>query len=114
MTNEERKLWYMFLKSLPVTINRQKVFDRYIADFYCAEYRFIIEIDGSQHFLKEGAQKDRKRDKYFESIGIKVLRYSNYDINYCFDDVCQDILNNMGSRNALASPEGEAVSRTAD
>ena len=36
MTPEERHLWYDFLKDLPVTVNRQKVLGRYIADFYCA------------------------------------------------------------------------------
>ena len=34
MTKEERRLWYDFLKRLPVTVNRQKVIGRYIVDFY--------------------------------------------------------------------------------
>ena len=34
MTKEERRLWYDFLKQLPVTVNRQKVIDHYIVDFY--------------------------------------------------------------------------------
>ena len=36
MTKEERRLWYDFLKQLPVTVNRQKVIGHYIVDFYCA------------------------------------------------------------------------------
>ena len=36
MTQEERHLWYDFLKGLPVTVNRQKVIGHYIVDFYCA------------------------------------------------------------------------------
>ena len=36
MTKEERHLWYDFLKNLPVTFHRQKVFGQYILDFYCA------------------------------------------------------------------------------
>ena len=39
--------------------------------------------------------KDNIRDKYFESNNIKVLRYSNYEINTMFEEVCQDILNNI-------------------
>ncbi len=105
MTSEERKLWYKFLKHLPVTVNRQKVFDFYIVDFYCAKYKLVIEIDGSQHFEENGIKKDQKRDEYFKRLGITVIRYSNYDINYCFDDVCQDIINHM------ASPWGEAGSQ---
>lgn len=36
MTPEERRLWYDFLKRMPVTVNRQKVFGRYIVGFYGA------------------------------------------------------------------------------
>lgn len=95
MTSEERKLWYCFLKDLSVTVNRQKVFENYIVDFYCAQYNLIIEIDGTQHFSEDGLKKDKERDQYFNNLGIKVLRYSNYDINYSFNSVCEDILNNM-------------------
>ena len=50
MTEEERHLWYDFLKELPVTVNRQKVIGRYIVDFYCAEAKLVSEIDGTQHY----------------------------------------------------------------
>ena len=92
MTKEERHLWYDFLKSLPVTVNRQKVIGNYIADFYCASAKLIIEIDGSQHFEEKGKKTDTIRDKYFDKLGIKVKRYSNHDINNNFDGVCEDIL----------------------
>ena len=49
MTKEERHLWYDFLKSLPVTVHRQKVLRDYIADFYIASRKIVIELDGSQH-----------------------------------------------------------------
>ncbi len=55
MTKEERRLWYDFLKQLPVTINRQKVIAHYIVDFYCASAKLVIELDGSQHYEDEGA-----------------------------------------------------------
>ena len=47
MTKEERHLWYDFLKSLPVTVHRQKVLGNYIADFYIASKKLVIELDGS-------------------------------------------------------------------
>ena len=93
MTKEERHLWYDFLKGLPFTVNRQKVFGHYIADFYIAAKALVIELDGSQHYETEEREKDRKRDAYFRENGIDVLRYSNDDINKKFDEVCQDILN---------------------
>ena len=49
MTKEERHLWYDFLRSYPVRFSRQKVLGKYIADFYCAEAKLVIELDGSQH-----------------------------------------------------------------
>ena len=50
MTKEERHLWYDFLKTLPVMVHRQKVIGAYIVDFYIAEAKLIIELDGSQHY----------------------------------------------------------------
>ena len=91
MTKEERHLWYDCLKTMPITINRQKVVGNYILDFYCAKKKTAIEIDGSQHFEKEGQDKDVERDAYLKEQGIKVLRYSNYDINRNFEAVCIDI-----------------------
>ena len=95
MTDEEKHLWYDFLKKLPVTINRQKVFGRYILDFYCASAGLAIELDGSQHYSDEGKDGDKKRDAFLQSKGISVLRYSNADVNKRFDAVCRDILNHI-------------------
>ncbi len=97
MTKEERHIWYDFLKNLPITVNRQKVIGKYIADFYIASLKLIIEIDGSQHYEKEGKETDEKRDKYFNELGITVLRYSNRDINQNFRGVCEDILSKIHS-----------------
>ena len=98
MTGEERHLWYDFLKTLPIPVNRQRVIGQYIVDFYISSAKIAIELDGSQHFEENGLRKDADRDKYFENIGICVLRYSNYDIKNSFDAVCQDILNNIADR----------------
>ncbi|MBQ3356029.1 MAG: endonuclease domain-containing protein [Oscillospiraceae bacterium] len=92
MTKEERHLWYDFLKDLPATFNRQKVIGNYIADFYCASSKLVIELDGSQHFEEKGVAADEKRDAYLQSLGIRVLRYSNEDIKRNFAGVCEDIL----------------------
>ena len=97
MTKEERHLWYDFLRSLPITFHRQKVIGRYIADFYCASAKLVIELDGSQHYDDAGMDLDRVRDKYFDKIGLYVLRYSNTDVNQHFDQVCEDILSHLES-----------------
>jgi very-short-patch-repair endonuclease len=95
MTKEERHLWYDFLKDLPITFNRQKVIGDFIADFYCASKKLIIELDGSQLYEEQGIQSDAKRDEYFRRLGKTVKRYSNADINLRFESVCADIYNTV-------------------
>ena len=56
MTKEERHLWYDFLRSYPVRFSRQKVLGKYIVDFYSAEARLVIELDGSQHYENRSIQ----------------------------------------------------------
>ena len=96
MTKEERHLWYDFLKGLPFTVNRQKVLGSYIADFFIASKKLVIELDGSQHFQGEGPAHDRERDEWFTMNGITVLRYTNLQINREFDAVCRDIMRQLG------------------
>ena len=91
MTPEERHLWYDFLRKLPSTVNRQKVFGGYIADFYIASASLVIELDGGQHYEEAAHQHDRERDEWFNSHGITVLRYTNQDIKHNFNGVCLDI-----------------------
>ena len=98
MTKEECKLWLEFFKPLPMVVKRQKVIGTYIVDFYCPAAKLVVELDGSQHYEEEGKKKDLHRDADLESLGLKVLRYSNYDVNTNFDGVCEDILRNLKER----------------
>lgn len=92
MTRHERHLWYDFLKHLPVMVHRQKVIGSYIVDFYIAERKLAIELDGSQHYDLPGKHADAQRDAYLREQGITVLRYSNSDVDRNFESVCTDIL----------------------
>lgn len=92
MTEEEKHLWYDFFKKLPQTIQRQKVIGNYVVDFYCAEAKLVIELDGSQHRTRQGTQDDFVRDDFLNRLGIAVVRYSNLDIHENFEGVCSDIL----------------------
>ena len=91
MTKEARKLWYCFLKNCPPQFYRQRVFEKYIADFYCPSAHLVIELDGSQHYEDEAVEADKKRDEYFCGLGITVLRFSNLQINSQFDKVKETI-----------------------
>ena len=97
MTGEERKLWYTFLRDCPHRFYRQKTIGNYIVDFYCAKAKLVIELDGSQHYEDKRQQADKIRDEYLASLNIKVLRYSNSDINNRFREVCEDILRHIST-----------------
>ena len=92
MTDEEKILWYQFLRRLPVTVRRQKNIGNYIVDFYIAECKVVIEVDGIQHQFPENKEKDALRDKYLDDLGIKVLRFTNIEINDNLGYVCKTIL----------------------
>lgn len=91
MTKEERHLWYDFLHDHPAHFRRQKVLGNYIADFYSAEAKLVIELDGSQHYEPDAAQKDAERTAFIESYGLKVIRIPNNEINRNFQNVCEYI-----------------------
>ena len=91
MTKEERRLWYDFLRDYPVRFSRQKVLGRYIADFYSAEAKLIIELDGSQHYEDENIRKDARRTEFLEAYGLRIIRVANNEITENFDGVCDYI-----------------------
>ena len=95
MTPEEKHLWYDFLKRLPFNVRRQHNIENYIVDFYIAEKKIVIEVDGRQHLLPENKAADEQRDAALSSWGITVLRYSNDNIQNNFNSVANDILKHL-------------------
>ena len=91
MTKEERHLWYDFLRTYPVRFSRQKVLGRYIADFYSAEAKLVIELDGSQHYDETNAVPDAQRTAFLQGYGLRVLRIPNNEISRNFQGVCEFI-----------------------
>ena len=90
-TSAERKLWFEFLRDLPVRFTRQKPLGDYIADFYCASRLLVIEVDGDSHFSEKGAQYDEARTAALEAHGIRVIRVTNLEVRDQFEGVCQRI-----------------------
>ena len=92
MTKQERHLWYDFLRYCKPRFRRQEIIGSYIADFFCHEAKLVVELDGSQHYESEVQEADQVRTAYFHTLGIRVLRFSNADVNTNFDRVCNGIL----------------------
>ena len=66
MTKEERHLWYDFLKNYSVRFYRQKILGQYIVDFYCADAKLVIALDGSQHYDPNEMKRDKERTAFLE------------------------------------------------
>lgn len=91
MTKEERHLWYNFLRGYSIRFSRQKVLGKYVVDFYSAEVNLVIELDGSQHYEAENAEKDAERTAFLEQYGLRVIRIPNSEVNRNFQGVCEYI-----------------------
>ena len=91
MTDEERKLWFLFLRNYPIRFLRQKVIDGYVVDFYCSRAGLVIELDGGQHYDDVNKAMDGVRDCKLKERGLMVLRFSNLEINREFQSVCEHI-----------------------
>ena len=99
MTPWERKLWYEFLQSYPVRFQRQKVIGEYIADFYCAGAKLVIELDGGGHYEAKQTTKDALRTHVLEDMGFRVIRFTNLEVDHNFAEVCESI--DLAVRNSL-------------
>ena len=91
MTPQEQRLWYVFLRKYPVKFYKQRIIESFIVDFYCADARLVIELDGSQHYTEQGKCRDAERTAILEAYGVQVLRFSNRDIRVHFEGVCMTI-----------------------
>jgi very-short-patch-repair endonuclease len=61
---------------------RQHPIYRFIIDFYCAQAKLLIEVDGESHFQPDQEEYDKARTEYLEELGYKVIRFTNNDVKY--------------------------------
>src|ERR1035437_3891080 len=90
MSPVERVLW-LRLRGKQVCgakFRRQQIVEKYIADFYCSEAALAVEVDGDTHVIEH----DMARDRFFQSKGIRVLRFSNAQVLHEMDAVLQVIV----------------------
>ncbi len=66
---------------------RQHSVDRFIIDFYCAEAKLLIEVDGASHLEPEQMEYDKLRTEYLEELGYTVIRFANDDVKFNVDGV---------------------------
>ena len=88
MTKQERHLWYDFLKSYQYQFYRQRIIDRFIADFYCPAAKLVIELDGGQHYDDIMMVEDKQRTSIIKQYGVDVIRIPNNEVDSNFYNVC--------------------------
>lgn len=103
LTPAESALWQVLRnRNLGFKFRRQHEIEFFIIDFYCAEVKLCIEIDGESHLTKEQQEYDAARTEYLESLDRIVIRFTNQDVRYKIHAVVQGILdtcNELKSKN---------------
>ncbi|MBP2160383.1 MULTISPECIES: endonuclease domain-containing protein [Asticcacaulis] len=81
LTPPEARLWFR-LKGKPdgIHFRRQHPIGRYIVDFYCADARLVIEVEGQIHSLPSVEARDDIRLVWLEAQGLEILRLQAVDI----------------------------------
>jgi very-short-patch-repair endonuclease len=79
---------------------RQHPISRFIIDFYCAKAKLLIEIEGESHIEPDQEEYDRARTEYLETLGYKVIRFTNNDVRYNIHAVVGEILRIVENRIA--------------
>jgi very-short-patch-repair endonuclease len=107
MTQTEKAVWEL-LKSknmLGLRFKPQHPIDIFIADFYCHQLKLVIEIDGGIHKSVDQREYDIGREAELEHWGIKVIRFTNEEVENNITDIQNEIEQICsGRRSELQSP----------
>src|SRR5579862_8093971 len=76
-TDAELRLWSRLRRKqlAGFRFRRQHPLGNYVVDFFCAEAKLIIEIDGGQH-----AEESPTRERWLKARGYRVIRFWNNDV----------------------------------
>lgn len=90
-TDAEKVLWRAIRSRnfLAIKFKRQHCIGPYVVDFYAAQYRLIVELDGGQHAINR--EKDDQRTKFLTERGYRVIRFWNNEILKDIQDVLEFI-----------------------
>lgn len=82
-----------FLRQHPIFYDHFGKETFYVADFYCAEARLIVEIDGKIHEHTKGP--DKLRSSVISDLGMKVVRFKNEDVEQNLKRVLRELRINL-------------------
>ena len=87
--------------------HRQKPIDNYIVDFFCIELMLAIELDGYSHQNIETYEKDKKKNKRLNELGVYVLRFEDKEIYHDIQNVLRAVeiyIDDYESENKTTHP----------
>jgi very-short-patch-repair endonuclease len=100
MTDAEQCLWkHLRRKQIRgVPFLRQRPIGPYVVDFYCAQAKLVVEVDGGQHYSDDGTRADLHRDDFLRRVGLEVLRFDNRQVLTSTKDVLEQIARRVEER----------------
>ncbi|HJS19342.1 MAG TPA: endonuclease domain-containing protein [Anaerolineales bacterium] len=106
-TPAETTLWRALRnRNLEYKFRRQHTIDNFIIDFYYAQAKLCIEIDGGSHLVASQMEYDEARTAYLEECGYRLIRFTNDEVRYNLDAVVEEIIRKI--EGILNSPSPQA------
>ena len=98
MTPQERKLWSRLRRKqlYGLRFRRQHPIYRFILDFYCHQRRLAVEIDGHSHAERDQRAYDSARTEWLEARGVRVIRFTNRQVDTNIEGVLSEIARACG------------------
>jgi very-short-patch-repair endonuclease len=96
-TASEQHAWQLLRnrRCLGLKFRRQQPLRGYVVDFYCAELRLVLEIDGAVHFEHEARFfHDIEREQHLREQGVELLRIRPVDVP-CLPDILRWYLSRL-------------------
>ena len=107
-TDAEDNLWQELRKErLGIKFRRQQVIDTFIVDFVSLDYKIVIEVDGGIHLEKDVREFDEYRTNVLNSLGYKVIRFRNEELENNIDEVLVKIKSVLDKPHPQPLPGGE-------
>jgi very-short-patch-repair endonuclease len=113
LTDSEKALWSRLRSKqlLGIQFYRQKPIGEHIVDFFAPRAKLVVEVDGSQHMLGDHVEKDRIRDGYLASLGLKVLRFNSREVLKESDAVVEAIYRTITVQLNAEIPPGPPLKK---
>ena len=109
MTKAEAVLWKKLREKnvFNTKFRRQHPISIFIVDFYCHEYKLVIEVDGDIHNDEIASQYDLGRTEVLNKFGLKVIRFTNNQILYNLDSVIKKTQRGIAKRTPFRGAGGQ-------